>query len=201
MSPAAVRIRRMSLADLDRVVEIAQSLKDAPHWPIAAYLPALDAKVIPARVALVAESLDGGVSGEHSSGAKAQAEIEASTARGPEGTRSCPDTKRVVEALRATEKSAIVGFAVAMVVGPQAELETIAVAAEGLRRGIGRLLFAALAEKLRLERAEEILLEVRASNGPALGFYRSLGFRETGRRPRYYADPVEDALLLALPLA
>jgi ribosomal-protein-alanine N-acetyltransferase len=65
---------------------------------------------------------------------------------------------------------------------------------------VGRLLFAALVEKLKQERAEEIFLEVRASNGPALGFYRSLGFRETGRRPRYYADPVEDALLLALRL-
>ncbi len=201
MSPATVRIRRMSRTDLDRVVEIAQSLKDAPHWPLAAYLPALDAKTVPTRVALVAESLVGEVSEKLSSGAKAQAEIEASTARGPEGTRSCPDAQCLSEASKTANLGVIAGFAVAMVVGPQAELETIAVAAEGQRRGVGRLLFADLAEKLKLERAEEIYLEVCASNGPALGFYRSLGFRETGRRPRYYTDPVEDALLLALRLA
>jgi ribosomal protein S18 acetylase RimI-like enzyme len=27
-----------------------------------------------------------------------------------------------------------------------------------------------------------------------------LGFQESGRRPRYYADPVEDAVLLELRL-
>jgi len=39
---------------------------------------------------------------------------------------------------------------------------------------------------------------VRASNGAAIGFYRAQGFAETGRRPRYYADPEEDAILLRL---
>jgi ribosomal-protein-alanine N-acetyltransferase len=45
------------------------------------------------------------------------------------------------------------------------------------------------------------MLEVRASNQAALGFYRGQGFRETGRRPRYYADPEEDAVLMLLNLA
>jgi ribosomal-protein-alanine N-acetyltransferase len=154
MNAAAVRTRQMTLADLDRVVALARSLKDAPHWPLAAYLPALDAQAAPARVALVAED----------------------------------------------EAGAIVGFAVALVVVSQAELETIVVAEQGQRRGVGRLLFTELAEKLKPEQVEEVFLEVRASNEPALGFYRSLGFSQTGRRPRYYADPVEDALLLALRL-
>jgi ribosomal-protein-alanine N-acetyltransferase len=44
-------------------------------------------------------------------------------------------------------------------------------------------------------------LEVRPSNHAALAFYRAQGFAVTGRRPRYYADPVEDAVLLALNLA
>ena len=46
----------------------------------------------------------------------------------------------------------------------------------------------------------EVLLEVRASNQRALDFYRSLGWEETGRRPRYYADPEEDAVLMGLKL-
>jgi len=86
------------------------------------------------------------------------------------------------------------------VVPPQAELETIAVAAEGQRRGVCRNLFAVLVGELAIAQAEEVFLEVRASNRAALALYLSLGFKETGRRSRYYIDPVEDALLLALRL-
>ena len=65
---------------------------------------------------------------------------------------------------------------------------------------MARQLFAALAGELRLAQAAEVDLEVRASNRPALSFYRSLGFEETGRRPRYYLDPAEDAILMRLQL-
>jgi ribosomal-protein-alanine N-acetyltransferase len=94
----------------------------------------------------------------------------------------------------------LMGFAVASVTAPQAELETIAVEAEKQRRGVARKLFEELAEKLALAGVREVLLEVRASNQPALGLYRRLGFVETGRRPRYYHDPIEDAVLMRLGL-
>ena len=38
------------------------------------------------------------------------------------------------------------------------------------------------------------------SNQAARAFYTSLGFVEEGRRPSYYADPVEDAILMRLQL-
>jgi ribosomal-protein-alanine N-acetyltransferase len=94
----------------------------------------------------------------------------------------------------------LVGFAVASMLPPQAELETIAVAAESQSHGVGRQLLAALAGELAVAQIEEILLEVRGSNKPARALYQSLGFSETGCRPRYYADPIEDALLLTLRL-
>jgi ribosomal-protein-alanine N-acetyltransferase len=65
---------------------------------------------------------------------------------------------------------------------------------------VGRRLFAALAVELSAAAATSVHLEVRSSNAPALAFYAALGFEEVGRRPRYYADPVEDALLLRLGL-
>ncbi len=68
------------------------------------------------------------------------------------------------------------------------------------RRGIGRELLSAMVEELRAAGVREVLLEVRASNQRARGFYRSLGWIETGRRPRYYADPEEDAVLMRLEL-
>lgn len=95
----------------------------------------------------------------------------------------------------------ILGFAVASLVPPQAELETIAVVSEAQRQGLARRLFAALAEELLRAGITEVTLEVRAANLPAIALYRSLGFVEAGRRPGYYADPVEDALLLTLQVA
>ncbi len=43
-------------------------------------------------------------------------------------------------------------------------------------------------------------LEVRASNRAAIGLYNSFGFNESGRRQRYYSDPIEDAVLMTCDL-
>jgi ribosomal-protein-alanine N-acetyltransferase len=42
-------------------------------------------------------------------------------------------------------------------------------------------------------------LEVRASNDVAQALYRSFGFEVAGRRPRYYSDDGEDALVMTTP--
>ena len=39
-------------------------------------------------------------------------------------------------------------------------------------------------------------LEVRPSNNPAVELYQKLGFEVVGRRPKYYSDTKEDALLM-----
>ena len=88
------------------------------------------------------------------------------------------------------------GFAIASLVPPQAELEAIVVATASRRLGIARTLFERLTSSLKAANITEVTLEVRASNMPALAFYHSIGFRESGRRVRYYVDPVEDAVLM-----
>jgi ribosomal-protein-alanine N-acetyltransferase len=98
------------------------------------------------------------------------------------------------------ETGAVMGFAVASLLEGLAELETIAVAPERRRRGLARQLFLVLMAELHTAGATDFILEVRASNHPALELYRSLGFAESGRRPRYYHDPVEDAVLMSLRL-
>ena len=92
----------------------------------------------------------------------------------------------------------LVGFAVASLIPPQAEIETISVVVEEQRRGTGGQLLRALQGELRTVGVTEALLEARVSNQPALRLYAALGFRQTGGRPRYYADPQEDAVLMAL---
>ncbi len=106
----------------------------------------------------------------------------------------------VAESEAGPRPGAVLGFAVASLLPPQAELETIAVATESQRQGLGRQILHALAAELKAAGARELLLEVRASNRPALAFYRSLGFVQTGLRPGYYADPTEDAVLMSLQL-
>jgi ribosomal protein S18 acetylase RimI-like enzyme len=44
--------------------------------------------------------------------------------------------------------------------------------------------------------ANEIRLEVRESNAPALRLYEACGFVVAGRRAGYYADPAEAAVLM-----
>ena len=39
-------------------------------------------------------------------------------------------------------------------------------------------------------------LEVRPSNAAAIALYTSFGFRDTGRRPGYYQDNGEDAIIM-----
>jgi ribosomal-protein-alanine N-acetyltransferase len=92
------------------------------------------------------------------------------------------------------------GFTVASLLPPQAELESIAVAARSQRRGLGRILLDALSSEIRKADVLQITLEVRASNHAALAFYRRAGFSQTGTRRAYYADPVEDAVLMRLDL-
>ena len=90
----------------------------------------------------------------------------------------------------------LVGFLVAVLIPPQAELESIAVLAHTQRQGIGALLFAELMAVAKKKQITEVMLEVRESNRPARAFYASAGFVQTGRRTGYYSDPKEDAVLL-----
>ena len=68
----------------------------------------------------------------------------------------------------------------------------------GRRVGEG-LLRAALRSAWEAEQSL-LTLEVRESNAAALALYAKCGLREVGRRPRYYKEPQEDALLLTVAL-
>jgi ribosomal-protein-alanine N-acetyltransferase len=94
----------------------------------------------------------------------------------------------------------IQGFLVARVVGPEWEIENIAIAGPARRHGLGTRLVGELLDQARSKGAEAVFLEVRESNLPARALYEKWAFIEDGRRNTYYSDPQEDAILYRLPL-
>ncbi|MCA9661656.1 MAG: ribosomal protein S18-alanine N-acetyltransferase [Myxococcales bacterium] len=68
-------------------------------------------------------------------------------------------------------------------------------------QGIGRALVERLIAAATAVGCTHIELEVASRNAGALALYRGLGFAEVGRRPKYYRDPIDDAILMDLPLA
>ncbi len=102
----------------------------------------------------------------------------------------------VKRCLLVADAGGLVGFAVGMVVGGVGELESVAVEAQWQRRGVGEALCRAVLDWCRGEGAEEAELEVRAGSLGARRLYERLGFVEVGRRPGYYENPAEDAVLM-----
>lgn len=136
--------------DIPQVIEIADALRDAPHWPPMVYVEALGPDAVAPRIVVVADDPEAG----------------------------------------------IVAFLMTVLIPPQAELESIAVAEKVQRQGIGARLLAELFAVMKTKQITEVMLEVRESNHPARAFYAAAGFTETGRRTGYYSDPKEDAILL-----
>ena len=102
--------------------------------------------------------------------------------------------------LVAEEAGELCGLVCAQAVAGEWEIENVVVAAGFLRRGVANELIRALIHRAKNEAASALLLEVRESNLAARGLYRKHGFREVGRRPAYYENPAEDAILYTLRL-
>lgn len=92
----------------------------------------------------------------------------------------------------------LAGYLCYWIVFEELRLMNLAVAPHARRRGLGTWLVRQAIEEARQSTGRRVLLEVRASNEAGRALYRNLGFRETGQRRRYYVDPVEDAVLMAL---
>jgi [ribosomal protein S18]-alanine N-acetyltransferase len=184
-TPAHVQLRLATAADLAAILSLDRATEGAPHWPSAAYTAILeppkpsDSPVSgPLRCLFVAETV------------LPTTDLDAATLPIP-----------------------IAGFAVGLVLPSPAlpspamppadtiaELESVAVAVSVRRRGVGRALCAAVLDWCREHGATSIILEVRAHSAPAIALYTQLGFLHAGRRPRYYRDPDDDALILRFQL-
>lgn len=90
----------------------------------------------------------------------------------------------------------VAGYIGSQSVPPEADVLNLAVAPDCRRQGLGRKLLCTLTELLHSRGIEALFLEVRPTNQAALALYSDLGFVQVGRRPKYYVNQTEDALIL-----
>ena len=98
--------------------------------------------------------------------------------------------------LVALDGQQVAGYVGSQSVMGEADMMNIAVSAKFRRMGIAQELVQRLVMALREKDICSLTLEVRASNEPAKALYGKLGFEQVGRRPNYYRNPKEDALIL-----
>jgi ribosomal-protein-alanine N-acetyltransferase len=92
----------------------------------------------------------------------------------------------------------LLGYVIFWLVHDEIHVLNVGTAPEARRRGVGRALMEEAVAVGRRKGARLSTLEVRRSNLPAIALYRSLGYREVGVRPRYYAEENEDAIVMTL---
>ena len=117
-----------------------------------------------------------------------EAFIQAEPMRGGLWVAEEPDTGQVV-GYAGVEVSALWG---------EMDLINIAVAPEHRRQHVGQALLKWIIRVCRREGIPLLWLRVRASNEGARRFYEGLGFEQRGEFDRYYEDPDEPAIIMAM---
>ena len=98
--------------------------------------------------------------------------------------------------LVAMDGDALAGYVGSQSVMGESDMMNIAVDAHYRRQGIAQALVKELVAQLKEKGNHSLTLEVRISNQPAIALYEKLGFVQVGKRPNYYRNPKEDALIL-----
>ena len=110
---------------------------------------------------------------------------------------SLQDTATPVFGLRTQEGELIAYLCVGVQLGlHEMEVYNIAVHTAYRRHGLASRLLASVLPLAYDAGIEQVFLEVREHNAPAIALYRRFGFEECGRRKAYYADSGEDALVM-----
>lgn len=120
--------------------------------------------------------------------------------------RHCFSTPWTSEQIKSSDDSTVfflakvdgktVGYGGMYTVLDEGYVTNIGVMPDYRRRGIGRKIVNKLID-FSIEKSLAFLsLEVRVSNTSAINLYKSLGFKEVGKRKNFYHAPKEDALIM-----
>jgi ribosomal-protein-alanine N-acetyltransferase len=94
-----------------------------------------------------------------------------------------------------TSEGIVAGYLCLKQVLDEAEILDVAVSGLLRGRGVGRILVESALADSRGRGVVIVSLEVRVGNTEAIALYERLGFRETGRRKRYYENG-DDAIVM-----
>lgn len=95
----------------------------------------------------------------------------------------------------------VAAFVAARFQASEMDIVNLAVASGLRRRGLGRFLLESLLDRAASMGVETAFLEVRESNQAARELYSRAGFKVSQRRPGFYREPTEDAILMRLEIA
>ncbi|MEG3976489.1 ribosomal protein S18-alanine N-acetyltransferase [Microcoleus sp. herbarium8] len=90
----------------------------------------------------------------------------------------------------------LIGLGCLWAILEEAHIIMLAIHPEFQGQGFGQALLWALLKSACDRQLERSTLEVRDSNLAAVSLYKKFGFKEAGRRKRYYEDTGEDALVM-----
>ena len=93
-------------------------------------------------------------------------------------------------------KNQVIGIGCFWAILEEAHITILAIHPEFQSQGLGKLLLSNLLFEAKQKSLERATLEVAESNLKALNLYSKFGFKEAGRRKKYYKATNEDALIL-----
>ncbi len=102
----------------------------------------------------------------------------------------------VVRARLADKCSEVIAYVFLRILLSEMHILRIAVSSDFQTRGVATWLLERCFKLARQKRAYSVFIEVRPTNKSAIALYRSSGFQLLGRRPNYYPETGEDALVM-----
>jgi ribosomal-protein-alanine N-acetyltransferase len=98
------------------------------------------------------------------------------------------------------EDGHLVAYALYTLVAGDGEILNFAVDPAAQRRGYGRRLLVTVLAAMRAAGTAAVFLEVRQSNKAAIALYSGAGFKAVSLRKKYYRNPTEHAVTMALQM-
>ncbi len=93
------------------------------------------------------------------------------------------------------DNNRIISLLTAYTAADEADITNVAVDISMRRKGLAKILLSEFEAMLPCN-INEIFLEVRASNEPAIKLYSSFGYEQIAVRKRFYSNPIEDAIIM-----
>ena len=94
------------------------------------------------------------------------------------------------------KQNQVIGIGCFWAILEEAHITLLAVHPDFQSQGLGKLILENLLSQAKEKSLERATLEVAESNSKAISLYQKFGFKEAGRRKKYYKATNEDALIL-----